>query len=249
MNIDKKQLEKKINAEVEEKVSFFRNKYNIEEKPITNINSLAFAKEFFIIKFPFNGEISGAYLEKKGREKVYKCIYINTNEPIGRINYSFFHEVYHAFFEKSNPNTLEYNQKNDPIERKANKFASNMLIPRKYLSEKLRELSKEEDNWNIKMEDIFELQKIFNVSFQSLIYAISELNDIKPKNISSFFKYYKKNNWDDLEKRSLDYGITLNSSNPKIEWPEGFKENILRNISDGLIFRSQVEDIFEFFEG
>ena len=248
MNIDKKQLEKKLNAEVKEKVSFFREKYNIEEKPITNINSLAFAKEFFIIKFPFNGEISGAYLVKKGRNKIYKCIYINTNEPIGRINYSFFHEVYHAFFEKSNTNTSEYNQKDDPIEKKANKFASNILIPRSYLSEKLKEISMEKDNWIIKMEDIFELQRIFNVSFQALIYAISELSDIKPKNIKSFFKYYNKKHWDELEKKSLEYGITLNSSEPKIEWPKGFKENIIRNISDGLIVRSQVEDIFDFFE-
>ena len=40
----------------------------------------------------------------------------------------------------------------------------------------------------------------------------------------------------------------LNSVNPVFEWPKEFKENIEKNLSEGLVSYEDVEDIYDFFE-
>ncbi|ELC8365437.1 ImmA/IrrE family metallo-endopeptidase [Clostridium perfringens] len=248
-----KEEKNKLEKEAEIKALEFRKKYNIKEEPIDDIYSLAFAKEFFILKFPFKEEISGAYIEKKGRGDIkYKCIYINTAEPIGRLSFSFMHEIYHAFFEKSVDSSFSYNQSKDPVEIKANNFASYILIPRSYLVKRLNEISNGRLGWKISYNDLFKLQMEFKVSFIALVYAIDSLEEkIKPQNIGVFYKYKYKKYWGELERKSLafDRRNNLNSCNLKIEWPRNFKENIEKNISMGISFRDELEDIFDFFEG
>ena len=87
------------------------------------------------------------------------------------------------------------------------------------------------------------------MSFTALIYAIDELQTIKPKNLKTYYKYVYPKYWEELEAESLKVGNKFNSSNKRIEWPKGFKENITENINKGIISKDQVEDIFEFFEG
>ena len=72
--IQKKELDKKA----EQYAIEFRKKLNLGDEPITDIFSLDYTKEFLLLKFPNEMNISGAYIEKTGREKTYKCIYINT---------------------------------------------------------------------------------------------------------------------------------------------------------------------------
>ncbi|WP_415292200.1 ImmA/IrrE family metallo-endopeptidase [Clostridium perfringens] len=249
----KKEERKKLENEAALRALEFRQKYNIKEEPIDDVYSLAFAKEFFILKFPFKEEISGAYIEKKGRGDIkYKCIYINTNEPVGRLSFSFMHEIYHAFFEKSTDSSFSYNQSNDPVEIKANNFASYILIPRSYLLMKLNRLRNQRYSWNISESELFRLQMEFKVSLVALVCAIDEFDyGVKPKNIKSFYKYRYPKYWKELEGKSLmfDQRNNLNSCEPKIEWPVRFKENIEKNISSGVVFREDLEDIFDFFEG
>lgn len=242
-----------LDIEAQAKAKDFRERFNIEEKPIDDIYSLAFAKEFFLLKFPFNKDVSGAYIEKKGRNnEIYKCIYINTYEPIGRLAFSFMHEIYHAYYEKSNSDVISYSQSEDPIEIKANRFASHILIPRSYLIKELNKIKWNSKNgWGIKYNQLFDLQKELKVSFLALVYAIDELPEcIKPSNIKVFYKYKSERYWDELEKRTLkhDKENIYNSCNRVTEWPKGFKENIEKNISDGLIRKEELQDIFEFFE-
>lgn len=232
----------------------FRRKFNLGEEPISDIFSLDCTKEFLLLKFPNDMGISGAYIEKAGREKPYKCIYINTFEPIGRQKFSFAHELYHIFYEKSNDvlsitNASQY----DPIEYCAERFASYLLIPRNHLKRKLSNIKGYRDYYFIKTEELFDLHKIYGVSFQSLVYTISELDNknLIPKNInSSFAKYYKEKYWQELSDKTIKYDKSnlLNSIKPTFEWPDEFKENIEKNLSEGLVSHEDVEDIYDFFE-
>lgn len=246
----KEELE--LKKDVIEKVYDFRRKFNIKDEPIKDIYSLAFAREFIVLRFPFNQGISGAYIEKKGRgDKIYRCIYINNREPIGRLAFSFMHEIYHAYYERSGDSVISYNQSRNPIEKKANKFASYILIPRPYLRKIIMEMKGTKKNWNIKIEEIFDLQYMFGVSFLAVVKAIDEFRDtIKPRNIKMFYKYKNKKYWDELEKLTLNYDKNnfLNSCNPRVEWPDGLKENIEKNIKDGIILREDVEGLISFFE-
>lgn len=247
--IQKKELDKKA----EQYAIEFRKKLNLGDEPITDIFSLDYTKEFLLLKFPNEMNISGAYIEKTGREKTYKCIYINTNEPLGRQSFSFAHELYHALHEKSNDvlsvtNAYHY----DPVEYCAERFASHLLIPRTHLKKMLSNIKGFKSYYYIKQDLLFKLQKIYGVSFMAIVYAIDTLEDkeIIPDNIKKYMKYKWPKYWEDLEKKTLanDKNNMLNSVNPVFEWPKEFKENIEKNLSEGLVSYEDVEDIYDFFE-
>ena len=248
--IQKKELDKKAEKYAIE----FRKKLNLGDEPITDIFSLDFTKKFLLLKFPNEMNISGAYIEKTGREKTYKCIYINTNEPLGRQSFSFAHELYHALYEKSNDvlsvtNASQY----DSIEYCADRFASYFLIPRNHLKKELIKIKYKRDKYNISYNQLFELQKKYRVSFMAIVYTIAQLDDksLIPKNINQHFMKYKyEKYWRDLENRTLEHDINnkLNSVNPVFEWPKEFKENIEKILSEGLVSHEDVEDIYDFFE-
>ena len=87
----------------------------------------------------------------------------------------------------------------------------------------------------------------------AIVYTIAQLDDksLIPKNINQHFMKYKyEKYWRDLENRTLEHDINnkLNSVNPVFEWPKEFKENIEKNLSEGLVSYEDVEDIYDFFE-
>lgn len=230
----------------------FRAKYRFSD-----INSLEILKGFYILKFPNELGISGAYIKKRGREKDYNCIYINTAEPIGRQNFSLLHELYHAIYEKSNEIvSLKKMVSSDPVEFRAERFASYVLIPRDRLINNLRRIKLGKGKFFINIKDLLVLQKEFQCSFTALIYAISDLNvdlpTLVPLNINTFWKYAKEQNWSELEKitekYNSEYEVNLNKSDNSQIWPNGLKENIYSNISNGLIDQYEVVDLIDFFE-
>ena len=237
-----------------ERADEFRSKYMFKD-----INSLEILKEFYILKFPNDLGISGSYIRKKGRDKDYNCIYINTNEPIGRQNFSLMHELYHAFYEKSNEIVSLYKMvAYDSIEFTAERFASYVLIPREILKFELTKIKGSNCIFNICIEQLFDLQEKFKCSFISLVYAISELknerNDLVPRNINQFWKYKNQNKWDELKRltdhyiRIRNYKVNYNEADESQFWPNNFKENIENNIDKGLISKEEVEELNEFFE-
>lgn len=251
MSITKMQKEE-LDKKAKRRASEFREKLNLGDEPIGDIFSLDFAKEFLFLKFPNEMGVSGAYIEKTGRENPYKCIYINTLEPIGRQHFSFAHELYHAFYEKSNDVLSKTNaSKYDPVEYCAERFASYLLIPRTHLKRNLLRI-KPFGRFNIRIEHLFDLQKIYGVSFTALVYTISQIDDknLIPCNIRFYMKYVHEKYWNELTilTEKYDKNNRLNSVQPIFEWPKEFRENIEKNLSDGLISKGDVEDIYDFFD-
>lgn len=237
-------------------VHSFRKIWGIPEKPIEDIYSLVKSKEFLLLRFPNEYKISGVYLEKKDRDdNFYRCIYVNNKEPLGRQNFTIAHELYHAFFEKSKAGIcLQSLRSKDSVEYTAERFASNLLIPRNYLAKLL--MSKQYINNNsISTEKMFELQKRFNVSFQAMVYTIMELDneestrDLVPRNIGSYKKYFSPNYWEQLIRLSISYGcLELNMSNPCYEFLTEFKTNIVNNVKRNKMNIEDAQEIFDFFD-
>ncbi|PNT91572.1 hypothetical protein CDQ83_17520 [Clostridium thermosuccinogenes] len=239
-------------------VSTFRKKFELgEHEPINDIFSIV-DESFLILKFPNKMGVSGVSTEKKDRNKTYKCIYINTNEPIGRQNFTFAHELYHIYFKKAtNALCLEDERDKDEVEKEAEMFASNLLIPRYWLLKKFKDYGLK-NNRKIEMHHVFWLQREFNVSFQAIIYAIDDLgkHEIYGKfseyipQIPEYFKQYYNSNWDKLEKETKKFSLDLNLNSviPVYEFPERFKKNLINNFLRGLVEFEVVEDIFNFFE-
>lgn len=248
---EKKELDRKAYFDAKK----IREKWGLSDKPIKDLFSLVNSKEFLLLKFPNRSGISGVFIEKKGREKVYPCIYINSLEPNGRQNFTLAHELYHAFFEKSNDAVcLESKRSQDPIEYTAERFASHFLIPVETLREHLINLRINSNKW-ISFGKIVYLQSVFKVSFLAMVVAIENLKEYRgcsglvPGNIKQFYKYKYQKWWKELEDKTLQFDASndLNSSNPKFYMPADFKSNLINNFKNGSVEEDEVKDIFEFF--
>ncbi len=243
---------KKFNLNIPEEWQSNESKSNIFELMLKKDNIL-------LLRFPNNLNISGMFLSKKELNKTNKCIYINTNEPLGRQYFSFVHELYHAYYEIST--SLFCSQKDmeqkvaNEIEKRANIFASNILIPRYDLIKSINEL-RLMGNSEITEQHIVELQKKFNVTFQAMLYAINDLKNLSdyekhkryipkiPDNMKRFFR----GNYDVVEKIVKRYGSNLNSIEDTYYLPSEFKDNLINNYKKKIVSKEEVEYIYEFFE-
>lgn len=250
MQFLKKETKDKLDKKAYKCAQKLRELWNIPEKPIEDIYSLAKTKEFLFLRFPNDCSISGIYLEKKDRNNLtYKCIYINTLDPNGRQNFSIAHELYHSYFEKNKDGICLADKLNkDPVEFTAERFASYILIPRNILLDMLKKRGFK----NISFRELVYMQRIFGVSFQALIYAISNLKykQYIPPNIAGFFRYYRANYWEELRVKTerIDSGNLLNSSNGEYEFPTEFRDTLISNLKNGRTEKEKVKQIFDFFE-
>lgn len=240
-----------------DRVKEFRQMWELPNEPIKDISSLVVAKEFLLLRFPNIFGIAGIHLQKKDGDKLIHCIYIDNADPIGRQNFTLAHEIYHAYFEPSTKGVcMQTNKHDDPIETKADNFASYLLIPRDKLAQSLFVLftGKSKKYRNISLEQLLKIQERFQVSLQAIVYAIDELcnfpdyNSLIPSNINAFKKYYMPQYWEELMIKSEMNNCYLNTPNPIYEFPENFKSNLIKNYKNGKIQQEDIEEIFDFFD-
>lgn len=185
-------------------------------------------KDNFIVIIQGNNEgISGASARINIDGVGINCIYVNSYETLGRQIFTFFHELYHIYVEKSemkkNFHVLkEY--ENIELESKAHRFANEILID----NVKLIDFLKEQElscHLDLKFNQVCNIQKRFNVTFMAAIYKINylkklikkdrdecKIDKIKYRKLTScipdvpgeFFKYKHKQYWNELERLTID---------------------------------------------
>ncbi|WMM26709.1 ImmA/IrrE family metallo-endopeptidase [Tissierella sp. MB52-C2] len=240
-------------------VNDFKAKFKLVEKKAIGDISEILSEDFIILKFPNKMKVSGTTFNKEDTNITYKCIYINNAEPVGRQNFTLAHELYHIYYEESDIGlcTNDLRDKNE-IEIRAEKFASNLLIPKPDLLLNLKRMGMNQ-NKEITIGCVFQLQQIYHVSFQAIVYAIeqiceheylSEFFNFIPKIPAYLKKYYHPPYWQELEEMSLSYDINfkLNSPSPEYVIPESFKNDMINNYRNGLVDYEEIEDVFKFFE-
>lgn len=252
------------NRYMEEYIDFFKTKFKIgnkeEDYPLKLFEMLENEKGFYILRFPNEFEISGLTIVKnsaKQNEK-YVCIYVNTNEPVGRQMFTLAHEIYHVLFERSDEmaSYLKNRMKSD-IEKRAEEFASRLIIPRDLLIQKVVELRKSK-NRSLDLLDIVKLQKEFNVSFQAILYVLtntSTKNDPEfgryyerlPKPLNEFKKAYTEYYGKEIAERTKKY-TNLNIVEDDFVLPKLFSEDLENSLRKRLISHDEYNKILEFFQ-
>jgi Zn-dependent peptidase ImmA (M78 family)/transcriptional regulator with XRE-family HTH domain len=108
------------------------------------------------------------------------AILINSKEPPWRRNFSFAHEVFHLItWDYLPPNKLQTDkQLLEKVEKVANTFASNLLLPADTVSESFEARLK---NNKIIYLDLVEIAREFDVSTEALIYRLCNLRLIERK--------------------------------------------------------------------
>lgn len=246
----------------------FLEQFNLSNEKVYEVQEIIEAcskenREILYFMFPNNIKISGICLQKEDRIKLYDCIYLNSLENKERRRFSFFHELYHAYFESSNFIVDDINMYNpkDEIEKRANLFASFMMFPIIVFIKECNNLGL--INKEVNINEVIQLQTKFHASFSATVYFLDRfpqiLKMIFPKenlnwNLTvdkSLFKYNFPKYWNELEQKTKEYNSYLDiNKNEQIKeyfFPDNFKSNLIENYKNGIITKDDIETIFNIF--
>lgn len=206
-------------------ISEFKQKFRLS-KPVTINDFIKRNKSvdnFIVILMNNDVGISGMSMKIHTKGVCFKCIYVNSGEPLGRQVFTFFHEIYHIYVDGSKiESEINITYKDDEIEESADRFAGDIIIDTHDLFKfcKQENMSSHRD---VEFDEICIIQKKFGVTFQYVMYKIDnvrklviskgkeEVNDKKhiilkylPIIPENFYKYYNEKYWKQLELKILD---------------------------------------------
>lgn len=116
------------------------------------------------------------------------AVVINKKRPFQRQRFTAAHELCHHLKDYSSQIMCPFG-KTDPIERYADSFAAELLMPEAYFIDEAKKLAK--PNGCVDPEDAFNLCHIFGTSYQAVIYRLSRFRLINFTPNPAFFKKAK----------------------------------------------------------
>lgn len=126
------------------------------------------------ISYAPSEEYSGMLIRKEGTQALMG---INSTEPKTRMRFTIAHEIAHFIFDKKSAVTIDYRNNGntivkDPKEERANIFAANLLMPKKWLQEDFNKIPQE----NFSKDHIAELARKYGVSTDAMTYRLINLH-------------------------------------------------------------------------
>jgi len=116
-------------------------------------------------------DVYGVSLKIKGGDE--KFMLINSNSTIGRQNFSIAHEIYHLFYDENPSPHYNITDRQDPVERCANLFASSLLLPEMAMRRIFRTPIDTKDFSFI--GNLIKVEQIFSVSNSCLANRLEDL--------------------------------------------------------------------------
>ncbi len=141
-----------------------------------DIFTLAFSiKNLSIVYYPMGEHFSGMCI----KDRKNKVIAINSSMTLGRQRFSMAHEFYHLFYDKEPLTAVCAKEIGEGKEREkeADQFASYLLMPPDALSERLRQVKREEKE-ELSVKDIVSIEQHFQVSRQAMLHRLVEEGEL-----------------------------------------------------------------------
>lgn len=163
------------------------------------------------------------------------AIVVNNEEAPWRINFTLAHELFHIItWNTFNPSDLEQNELLfRDIEKKAERFASTLLLPESTVRE---ELSSRIKSQKLSFSDIVDIAREFGVSSQALLYRMANLRIVEWEKANDLAK--------NDELHQIDRRIRRDTAN---EAPSSERFTILavKCLRRGLISRGKFSELLE----
>ncbi len=165
-----------------------------------------------------------------------KVIVINSNEAPWRQNYDLAHELFHLITWDAvvSNNLLTEDEYNEDLERKANLFASILLLPESEVRKEI--LDRVDNQGRINDSDIVDVAIEFGVSTQALIYRLTHMKLISFDKASTITK--------DVELREVDKRKRF-LERMKSQKPEQYAILAIRCLRKGLLSRGKFAEMME----
>lgn len=126
------------------------------------------SKNDIIYQFKDFKELEGIYIVPENDEDI-AVVGINLNRPITRQRFTAAHELCHHIKDRTSI-TCPIGGKKNEIEKFADKFASELLMPSDYFMEEVKKLIK---NKYVSFDDALRLSIFFGVSFTSCVFTLA----------------------------------------------------------------------------
>jgi Zn-dependent peptidase ImmA (M78 family) len=180
---------------VKEKVRDYLESKQINSPPI---NPKVIIQQIENIKIQETNEIDDAFVVYNKLKDEFGIV-INTDHVEGRINWTYAHELGHIALDHAvymnEIGLTEYQRK--VIEREADVFARELLMPEEMLKEKLKH--------PITLQQIGKLRQCFNVSWSAIINRLDELGIKSRDEIYELLEKNKRKNSTEIEAIETDY--------------------------------------------
>mgnify|MGYP000867220292 CR=1 FL=1 len=162
-------------------------------------------------------------------------IVVNNEEAPWRINFTLAHELFHIItWNTFDPSDLEQDEfLFKDIEKKADRFASTLLLPESTVRE---ELSSRIKNQRLSFSDIVDIAREFGVSSQALLYRMANLRIVEWEKANELAK--------NDELHQIDRRIRKDSAN-EAPSSERFSLLAVKCLRRGLISRGKFSELLE----
>lgn len=165
--------------------------------PINPFKMLRDLGVFYILK-PFN-KCEGIYIPAENNDDV-SLVAINAKRPITRQRFTAAHEICHHLKDRDS-HFVCYARSNTDIEKYADAFAAELLMPMNELAKQIHKYSK--DGY-VSNEDILRIAHYFGVSFESCLFRIAyKFGAIKGDTSSTKLKSISKKYQPDIKRKEL----------------------------------------------
>jgi Zn-dependent peptidase ImmA (M78 family) len=138
------------------------------------------------------------YIPTVGKERAY--IILNANKPLANQIFAAAHEFYHYVKDyqkfRDKPYVCDFSMLKDVNEKKASRFAAELLLPEEALQREIKDFCKAMDFLNLKNTDFNSLASLiiyltvkYQMPLKAVIYRLAEENYIE--NIDSYIENYE----------------------------------------------------------
>lgn len=227
----------------------YRKSFISDNKVINDTFSCIEQLGFLLLRFPAVGQedsLSGFTMHKEP----YDCIYINSRQSVGRQYTSCWHEVYHIVTGESNGISYINEIKQDPIECKADMFASCILMPEHLVGQYI-----ESCNLNLQYlsyVDIIKMQNYFKVSYSAMLTRILQLYPEYKKILANRYAIAKdtEERRNQMQQKVAEAGGDIRLVTPlnDVYFPHSYIENIEYNLNNGRISKEKALEMLSTLE-
>lgn len=152
--------------------------------PIDIFSIVQFIDKLTLVFYPLGEKISGICY--KGEKSA--LIAINSDMTLGRQRYSLAHELYHYYFDAEMTTTISSTKigiGND-VEKRADVFASYLLMPSESLYLKIEEFKDGNENKKLNLSKIIDLEQYYGMSHMAMLIRLKEDGYICQSELDNF---------------------------------------------------------------
>lgn len=175
----------KIYQDIERKAKAFRSKHNNNSSGSLHLESLLLQLNVIVSFRAMSEKLSGMAVLLCEENEIYRFMLVNSEQNIGRQNFTICHELYHLFIQENFTfqycNTGKFDEKKDIEEYKADLFASYLLMPTEGIEERIP--YKETETDSISLSTIIKIEQYYQCSRLALLYRLKNLGYISQEKV------------------------------------------------------------------